>query len=71
MLCMQLTEDNFDMLVHSPLARAKETAEIIWGNRKGEVHVLPSLREVDLYSFQVTPLNSYTVYKRAALHVLS
>ena len=53
-LCMlQLLEDNFDMLVHSPLARAKETAEIIWGNRRGKVHVLPSLREVDLYSFQV------------------
>lgn len=57
---LQLLDDNFDMLVHSPLARAKETAEIIWGNRKGKVHVLPSLREVDLYSFQVGHL--------AALH---
>ena len=42
------------MLVHSPLARAKETAEIIWGDRKGPAHVLPSLREIDLYSFQVS-----------------
>ena len=51
---LQLAEDKFDMLVHSPLARAKETAEIIWGDRKGQVHVLPSLREIDLYSFQVS-----------------
>ena len=51
--CLQLLEDNFDMLVHSPLARAAQTAEIVWGNRTGPVHVLPSLREIDLYSFQV------------------
>ena len=50
---LQLLEDNFDMLVHSPLARAAQTAEIVWGNRKGPINVLPSLREIDLYSFQV------------------
>lgn len=53
MPCLQLLEDTFDVLVHSPLARASETAEIIWGDRQGKVNVLPSLREVDLYSFQV------------------
>lgn len=47
-----LVDDKFDLLVHSPLARAAQTAEIIWGNRKGPTNVLPSLREIDLYSFQ-------------------
>ena len=51
---LQLAEDKFDMLVHSPLARAKETAEIIWGDRKGLVHVLRTRRKRDLYSFQVS-----------------
>lgn len=49
---MTLADDHFDMLVHSPLARAVQTAEIVWGKRKGPVHILPSLREIDLYSFQ-------------------
>ncbi len=52
---MQLKDDRFDMLFHSPLKRADQTAQIIWGSRQGDVSVLPSLREVDLYSFQVRP----------------
>lgn len=36
----------------SPLARATETADIIWQDSEGPRAVLPSLREVDLYSFQ-------------------
>jgi hypothetical protein len=51
--CVQLIDDKFDMLIHSPLARAAQTAEIVWGDRTGPIHVLPSLREIDLYSFQV------------------
>lgn len=50
---MQLIDDKFDMLIHSPLARAAQTAEIVWADRTGPIHVLPSLREIDLYSFQV------------------
>jgi len=50
---MQLIDDKFDMLIHSPLARAAQTAEIVWGDRTGPIHILPSLREIDLYSFQV------------------
>jgi len=46
----------FGRLFHSPLSRAARTAEIIWGSRSGPVSVLPSLREVDLYSFQVPPI---------------
>ena len=57
----QLKDDRFDMLFHSPLTRADQTAQIIWGSREGAVTVLPSLREVDLYSFQVRVL-------RHALH---
>eukprot|EP00891_Asterochloris_glomerata_P007803 jgi/Astpho2/7803/Aster-06094 len=47
-----LEKEKFDMLIHSPLQRAKETAEIVWNAREGPVKVLPSLREIDLYSFQ-------------------
>uniref|UniRef100_A0A061QWF0 Putative phosphoglycerate mutase n=1 Tax=Tetraselmis sp. GSL018 TaxID=582737 RepID=A0A061QWF0_9CHLO len=47
-----LENDNFDVLFHSPLERASRTAEIVWGDREGPVVVLPSLREIDLYSFQ-------------------
>ena len=36
----------------SPLARARETADVIWGNREEEVFIEPHLREVDLYGFQ-------------------
>lgn len=50
---VQLKDDRFDMLFHSPLKRADQTAQIIWDSRQGDVSVLPSLREVDLYSFQV------------------
>ena len=49
-----LAQDRFDTLIHSPLARAAETAEIVWGRREGygEATVLPTLREVDLYAFE-------------------
>ena len=46
------------MLIHSPLQRAKETAEIVWNAREGPVKVLPSLREIDLYSFQVPAMGT-------------
>ena len=65
---MQLKDDRFDMLFHSPLKRADQTAQIIWGSRQGEVSVLPSLREVDLYSFQVRP--SYRELASFSLHSL-
>jgi len=54
--CVQLENDSFDTLFHSPLKRAATTANIIWGDREGDVVVMPSLREIDLYSFQVPPL---------------
>ncbi|KAG7671325.1 hypothetical protein Ndes2526B_g02182 [Nannochloris sp. 'desiccata'] len=42
----------FDTLFASPLKRAAKTAQVVWGPRQGHAVVLPSLREVDLYSFQ-------------------
>ena len=68
----QLSRERFDAMAHSPLARASETASIIWagnegasrGRRSGSgseenpttppppVVPLPSLREIDLHSFQ-------------------
>ena len=50
---VQLENDKFDTLFHSPLKRAAKTASIIWGDRQGKIVVMPSLREIDLYSFQV------------------
>jgi len=47
-----LEKDMFNALFHSPLERAKHTAEIVWGKRTGPVQEFPCLREVDLYSFQ-------------------
>jgi len=49
-----LADWNFDSLFHSPLQRATETASIIWNTpqHQGPTHVLPVLREIDLYSFQ-------------------
>lgn len=47
-----LVGDNFDKLYHSPLRRAAQTAELVWGDRAGPVSVMPLLREVDLYAFQ-------------------
>ena len=52
-LMLQLSNWEFDFLFQSPLKRAAETAAIMWGARSGPITVLPSLREVDLYSFQV------------------
>ena len=49
---MQLADESFDKLFHSPLQRAAQTAEIVWGDTQSPVSVLPGLREVDLYSFQ-------------------
>lgn len=46
--------EHFDALFSSPLQRSAKTAEIIWAGREGAAQVLPSLREVDLYSFQVS-----------------
>ena len=45
--------ERFDVLYYSPLARASQTATIVWGDRKGRIKELPSLREIDLYNFQV------------------
>lgn len=42
----------FETMYVSPLTRALETANIVWGGRSGSVHTLPALREIDLYSFQ-------------------
>lgn len=49
---MQLSNERFDKLITSPLARATETADIIWQEMGGPRSVLPALREIDLYSFQ-------------------
>lgn len=51
----RLAGDHFDVLYSSPLQRSAQTAEIIWTGRQGEPIFLPSLREVDLYSFQGIP----------------
>ena len=51
---LQLRSSDFDALIHSPLARAAETARIVWGDRDGPVTELPRLREVDLYAMQVS-----------------
>lgn len=47
-----LSSLSFDRLVYSPLARAAQTAEIIWEGRSGPKSMLPQLREIDLYEFQ-------------------
>lgn len=49
---VQLRDERFSQLFHSPLARASETADLVWGDRAQPRKVMPSLREVDLYSFQ-------------------
>ena len=50
----QLSAERFDKLFQSPLRRSSDTAKIIWGPRSGPVTTLPSLREIDLYSFQAS-----------------
>lgn len=50
---VQLRGVDFGTLIHSPLSRAVETAQIVWGSRDGPVTVEPVLREIDLYTFQV------------------
>jgi probable phosphoglycerate mutase len=50
---LQLKDDNFDVLFVSPLTRAKQTADIVAAGRDLPTTMLPSLREIDLYSFQV------------------
>lgn len=57
--CRQmLASDSFDACFTSPLARSRRTAEIIWqGRGRGRGDGLipdPDLREIDLYSFQVS-----------------
>ena len=45
----------FELFVcFSPLKRSKKTAEIIWGSREAEMIFNYDLREIDLYSFQVS-----------------
>ena len=50
----QLRGWELDALFQSPLRRARDTAEVVWGGRTGPVATLPALREIDLYSFQVS-----------------
>mmetsp|Transcript_38505 Transcript_38505/g.46507 ORF Transcript_38505/g.46507 Transcript_38505/m.46507 type:complete len:551 (-) Transcript_38505:408-2060(-) len=47
-----LEDDNFEALFHSPLKRAAQTAELVWGDRFAPKYDLASLREIDFYSFQ-------------------
>lgn len=42
----------FECMFVSPLKRAAETGEIVWGGRRAPRLTLPSLREIDLYTFQ-------------------
>jgi len=46
-------DESFDALFVSPLTRARQTAEIVAGGKSLTARVLPQLREIDLYSFQV------------------
>ena len=48
----QLRDEAFDRMHRSPLARSSLTGEIVWDNRTQPIVDNPSLREVDLYSFQ-------------------
>ena len=48
----QLRGEAFGALFVSPLARARQTADIVARGAGLEARVLPALREVDLYSFQ-------------------
>jgi broad specificity phosphatase PhoE len=52
---LQLKDDvqKFDTLYVSPLTRATQTADIITSGMDLRSVTLPSLREIDLYSFQV------------------
>jgi broad specificity phosphatase PhoE len=50
---LQLKDDSFDVLFVSPLQRAKQTADIVAAGRDLPTTMLPGLREIDLYSFQV------------------
>jgi hypothetical protein len=49
---LQLAGWEFECMFYSPLQRAVQTSEIVWGGRAGPTLRLPCLREVDLYSFQ-------------------
>ena len=49
-----LTEMNY---ASSPLVRSKRTAEIIWGDREEVILTDSELREIDLYSFQVSSVS--------------
>jgi hypothetical protein len=48
-----LQDEQYDALYYSSLERASHTAKIVWGSRSGPTVAMPSLREVDLYTFQV------------------
>jgi broad specificity phosphatase PhoE len=50
---LQLKDDSFDVLFVSPLRRAQQTADIVAAGRDLPATMLPALREIDLYSFQV------------------
>ena len=55
LLCvLQLAPWDFDCMFASPLKRARETGDIVWGGRQAPTLRLPSLREIDLYSFQAS-----------------
>lgn len=43
----------------SPLVRSKRTAEIIWGDREEVILTDSELREIDLYSFQVSSVHFF------------
>lgn len=49
---LALKDEHFDELFYSPLQRATQTADIVWGSRSGPTTCLPSLREIDLYSLE-------------------
>lgn len=68
---LQLKDDTFGALYVSPLARARQTAEVIMGGQgvQLEPRVLPALREVDLYSFQASTGTCAPVLLLAPLHM--
>ena len=50
--CLQLEDETFDKMFYSPLKRAAQTAKLVWGDSTAPCAEIPSLREIDLYSFQ-------------------
>jgi probable phosphoglycerate mutase len=64
LLGQQIAHVPFDLCVHTPFSRTRETAEVALAGRDVPVEVVPELGDIDIGEFEGKTVDDYRAWKR-------